>query len=76
SARDYDLGALTAGLRGQAAFDLGLGLPLSAHALLGYRRAYGDVVPKALLSFGAGPSFLAAGVPIDRDAVVAEVGLD
>ncbi|MCJ2009140.1 autotransporter domain-containing protein [Methylobacterium sp. J-092] len=76
SARDYDLGALTAGLRGQAAFDLGLGLPLSAHALLGYRRAYGDVVPKALLAFGAGPSFLSAGVPIDRDAVVAEVGLD
>ncbi|MCJ2013203.1 autotransporter domain-containing protein [Methylobacterium sp. J-076] len=74
--RDYDLGALTAGVRGQTAFDLGLGLPLSAHALLGYRRAFGDVVPKALLSFGTGPAFLSAGVPIDRDAVVAEVGLD
>lgn len=75
-ARDYDLGALTVGLRGQTAFDCGLGLPLSAHALLGYRRAFGDVVPKALLTFGTGPTFLSAGVPIDRDAVVAEVGLD
>ena len=74
--RDYDLGALTAGLRGQTAFDIGLGLPLTAHALVGYRRAFGDVVPKALLSFGTGPAFLSAGVPIDRDAVVAEVGLD
>ncbi|GJE37350.1 autotransporter family protein [Methylobacterium persicinum] len=75
-ARDYDLGAMTVGVRGQTAFDFGLGLPLSAHALLGYRRAFGDVVPKALLSFGTGPTFLSAGVPIDRDAVVAEVGLD
>lgn len=75
-ARDYDLGALTVGIRGQTAFDFGTGLPLSAHALLGYRRAFGDVVPKALLSFGTGPAFLTSGVPIDRDAVVAEVGLD
>jgi len=75
-ARDYDLGALTVGVRGQTAFDFGTGLPLSAHALVGYRRAFGDVVPKALLAFGTGPSFLSAGVPIDRDAVVAEVGLD
>lgn len=43
--------------------------------LSGYRRAFGDVVPKALLSFGTGPALLSAGVPIDRDAVVAEVGL-
>ena len=75
-ARDYDLGALTVGMRGQTAFDFGTGLPLSAHALVGYRRAFGDVVPKALLSFGTGPTFLSSGVPIDRDAVVAEVGLD
>jgi subtilase-type serine protease len=33
-------------------------------------------VPKALLAFGTGPSFLTAGIPIDRDALVAEAGLD
>ncbi|MCJ2072742.1 hypothetical protein MKK75_28785, partial [Methylobacterium sp. J-030] len=37
---------------------------------------FGDVVPAALLSFGTGPAFLSAGVPIDRDALVAQVGLD
>ncbi|WP_043382033.1 autotransporter domain-containing protein, partial [Methylobacterium sp. UNCCL110] len=44
--------------------------------LVGYRRAFGDVVPTALLRFGTGPAFLSAGVPIDRDALVAQVGLD
>jgi uncharacterized protein with beta-barrel porin domain len=33
-------------------------------------------VPKALLAFGTGPTFLTAGLPIDRDALVAEAGLD
>ncbi|TXN39698.1 autotransporter outer membrane beta-barrel domain-containing protein [Methylobacterium sp. WL30] len=76
-ARDYDLGAATAGVRAQTSFDLGLGAPVSAHGLLGYRRAFGDVVPTALLAFGAtGPAFLTAGIPIDRDALVAEAGLD
>ncbi|MCJ2011423.1 autotransporter serine protease [Methylobacterium sp. J-076] len=75
-ARDYDLGAFTAGVRGQTALDLGLGLPVSAHALVGYRRAFGDVVPTALLAFTGGAAFLSAGVPIDRDALVAEAGLD
>jgi outer membrane autotransporter protein len=50
--------------------------PVSLHGLVGYRRAYGDVVPKALLSFGTGPGFLVAGTPISRDALVAEAGLD
>jgi outer membrane autotransporter protein len=74
-ARDYDLGAATAGVRAQTSLDLGL--PLTLRGLVGYRRAFGDVVPTALLRFGAGgPAFLSAGVPIDRDALVAQVGLD
>jgi subtilase-type serine protease len=76
-ARDYDLGAATAGVRAQTSLDLGLGLPVTLRGLVGYRRAFGDVVPTALLAFGAGgPAFLSAGVPIDRDALVAQVGLD
>ncbi len=47
-ARDYDLGALTVGVRGQTAFDFGTGLPLSATRPGRYRRAFGDVVPKRL----------------------------
>lgn len=76
-ARDYDLGAATVGVRAQARLDLGLGLPVTLRGLVGYRRAFGDVVPTALLAFGAGgPAFLSAGVPIARDALVAQVGLD
>lgn len=75
-ARDYDVGAVTAGLRAQTGLELGLGAPVSAHGLVGYRRAFGDVVPAALLSFGNGPTFLTAGIPIARDALVAQAGLD
>ncbi|TXM71273.1 S8 family serine peptidase [Methylobacterium sp. WL69] len=76
AAQTYEIGTSTVGLRAQANLDLGFGGPVSARALVGYRRAYGDVVPKALLAFGTGPAFLTAGLPIDRDAVVAQAGLD
>ena len=48
-----------------------------ARGLIAYRRAFGDVEPRALLSFGGGGhAFLTAGVPIARDALVASAGLD
>lgn len=75
-ARDYDVGAVTTGLRGQTSVALDFGAPVSAHGLIGYRHAFGDVVPTALLASGNSPSFLTAGIPIDRDAVVAAAGLD
>lgn len=77
--RDYDLATSTIGVRGEVRLGsfLDTDLPISARGLLGYRRAYGDVVRTALLAFGAGgQTFLTAGVPIDRDALVAEAGLD
>ncbi|CAO4175191.1 autotransporter domain-containing protein [Methylorubrum populi] len=74
--RDNDIGTVTAGLRAQTEFDLGVGAPVAAHGLLGYRRAFGDVVPAALLAFQGGTSFVTAGIPIDRDALVASAGLD
>ena len=74
--RDNDVGTATAGVRAQTVFDLGLGAPVTAYALAGYRRAFGDVVPTALLAFNTGPSFLTAGIPIARDAFVANAGLD
>ncbi|MFH6785748.1 MULTISPECIES: autotransporter serine protease [Methylobacterium] len=73
--RDNDLAATTVGLRGSTR--LSADLPISLTGLVGWRRAYGDVVPKALLAFGAGQTgFLVAGVPINRDAVVAQAGID
>ncbi|MCJ2009860.1 autotransporter domain-containing protein, partial [Methylobacterium sp. J-092] len=75
----YDIQTATAGIQGQLVLGDAFGdnRPLVARGLIGYRRAFGDVVPAALLSFGAGgPSFTAAGVPIDRDALVTSAGLD
>jgi outer membrane autotransporter protein len=77
--RSYDVQTVTAGLQGQAVLSeqLGTGLPIVARGLIGYRRAFGDLEPKALLAFGGGgQGFLTAGVPIARDALVASAGLD
>lgn len=77
--RSYDVQTATAGVQGQALLPalLGTDLPIVARGLLGYRRAFGDVVPRALLAFGGGgQAFLTAGTPIARDALVASAGLD
>jgi len=83
SGRSYEVETVTAGLQGQVPLAgllgadlLGADLPVLARGLIGYRRAFGDVVPQALLAFGGGPAFLTAGVPIARNAVVASAGLD
>ena len=50
---------------------------LTAHALVAWRRAYGDLVPSVFLAFqNASQSFTVAGVPIDRNTLLAEAGLD
>jgi fibronectin-binding autotransporter adhesin len=73
--RSYDLATMTVGLRAETTF--AGSLPITARALLGWRHAYGDVVPTALMAFQGGTqAFSIAGVPIDRDAFVAEAGLD
>ncbi|WP_156295861.1 autotransporter outer membrane beta-barrel domain-containing protein, partial [Methylobacterium aquaticum] len=76
ASRFAEIPTLTAGVRAQTEVDLGLGAPVSLHGLVGYRRAFGDVVPTALLAFGTGPSFVTAGIPITRDALIASAGLD
>ncbi|SFV17196.1 Uncharacterized conserved protein, contains a C-terminal beta-barrel porin domain [Methylobacterium sp. 174MFSha1.1] len=77
--RSYEVETVTAGLQGQVSLAglIGADLPVVARGLIGYRRAFGDVVPQALLAFSnGGPAFLTAGVPIARNAVVASAGLD
>jgi fibronectin-binding autotransporter adhesin len=74
-ARSYDLATTTIGLRAETT--LSGPLPLTVRALVGWRHAYGDVVPTALMAFqGGAQSFGVSGVPIDRDAFLAEAGLD
>ncbi|WP_345822492.1 S8 family serine peptidase [Methylobacterium fujisawaense] len=68
----------TAGIQAQAVVaDLfgGAG-PLLAQGLIGYRRAFGDVAPAALLAFRGSTAFRTAGAPLAPDAAVASAGLD
>ncbi|MBF9234138.1 autotransporter outer membrane beta-barrel domain-containing protein [Microvirga alba] len=71
----YDLGTTTLGVRAEAR--LSDEVPLTLRGLLGWRHAFGDVKPSALMAFASGASaFTVLGTPIDRDALVAEAGLD
>lgn len=65
----------TLGLR--AATGLAFGsMNLTVRGTLGWRHAFGAVIPLATQSFSAGQAFTVAGSPIARNAVVAEAGLD
>ncbi|WP_414474060.1 autotransporter domain-containing protein [Microvirga sp. M2] len=71
----YELGTTTLGIRAET--QLGTDLPLTVRGLMGWRHAFGDVNPAALLAFLEGVSaFEVSGIPIDRNAFVAEAGLD
>lgn len=73
--RTYELGTTTLGIRAEAR--LSTEVPLTVKGLLGWRHAYGDVEPQALVAFAGGVSpFVVSGVPLDRDGLVAEAGLD
>jgi fibronectin-binding autotransporter adhesin len=72
--RNFNLQTTTLGVKGELAF---ASMPLTLSTTLGWRHAFGDVVPSALLAFQGGVQiFSASGVPIDRDAFVAEVGVN
>jgi outer membrane autotransporter protein len=74
TARDFNVQTTTLGVRGELAF---ASMPLTLKTTLGWRHAYGDVVPSVLLSFqGGAQAFSIAGVPIDRDAFVGEAGIE
>ena len=74
-ARTHEVGFSTLGVRAEAR--IGMDTPFVARGLIGWRRAFGDTTPTALLGFPGGPlSFVIAGAPIARDSPVAEAGLD
>ncbi|WP_238199564.1 autotransporter outer membrane beta-barrel domain-containing protein, partial [Methylobacterium tardum] len=50
--------------------------PLLAQGLIGYRRAFGDVVPAALLAFRGSTAFRTAGAPLAPDAAMVTAGLN
>ncbi len=77
AARDTTVTTATAGVRAEARIDgFVAGLPILLRGLVGYRAAFGDVTPAALLAFSSGGvSALTRGAPVDRSAVMLETGL-
>jgi outer membrane autotransporter protein len=74
-AQDQDLSTTIVGVRVEAG--LREDLPLTVRGLLGWRHSYGDVAPEMQLAFAGGESpFTVQGTPVDRDALVAQAGLD
>ncbi|QCI68975.1 autotransporter domain-containing protein [Phreatobacter stygius] len=67
---------VTSGLRAATSFALAGSAVLAARGTLGWRHAFGDVRPEATLAFSGGSPFGVAGLPIARDALVVEAGLD
>ncbi|MBR1216634.1 autotransporter domain-containing protein [Bradyrhizobium sp. U87765 SZCCT0131] len=66
----------TLGLRAEHHFSFIDGPDMAARATLGWRHAFGDVTPLAIVAFGGGSPFGVAGLPIGRDAAIAGAGLD
>jgi outer membrane autotransporter protein/filamentous hemagglutinin family protein len=64
----------TLGLRAASNFALG-GVEVTARGMLGWQHAFGDVTPAARMAFAPGSAFTVAGVPVARNALVAEAGL-
>ncbi|MGO4671726.1 autotransporter domain-containing protein [Bosea sp. 2YAB26] len=71
---DQNLGFTTLGLRAEAQIGT---MPLFARGLLGWRHGFGELTPRAATAFLAGttPASVYA-TAIDRNALVAEAGLD
>ncbi len=65
----------TLGLRASTGFTLGA-MNATAHGALGWRHAYGDIVPTSRHAFSGGDAFTIAGVPIAKDSAVISAGLD
>ncbi|MGO4389319.1 autotransporter domain-containing protein [Microvirga sp. 2YAF29] len=72
---DYNLLTSTLGMRLRA--QTNPEAPITLNAMLGWRRAYGDLAPEVLLGAQVGSStFITSGLALEKDTLVAEIGLD
>ncbi|MCL7715864.1 autotransporter domain-containing protein [Stenotrophomonas mori] len=75
-AQDNRLTFATLGLRGARRFDLERGGTLSVRGMAGWRQAFGDRSADVALGFVEGGTFTLQGVPLARQTLAAELGLD
>jgi outer membrane autotransporter protein len=74
----FETGYSTLGVRFASTIATGSGMVLIPHASLAWQHAFDSVTPTATLAFQIAPpaSFTISGVPIARDALLAEAGID
>ncbi len=77
AANSFDVGYSTLGVRAASMLPLSDNMVLVPRASLAWQHAFNDVTPAAALAFqSAGIPFVIAGVPIARDSLLTEAGLD
>jgi outer membrane autotransporter protein len=77
AANTFEVGYSTLGVRAASMVPLGHNMVLIPRGTLAWQHAFGDVTPAATFAFVAtGASFVTSGVPIARDALLSEAGLD
>ena len=77
AAGTFEAGYATLGIRAASMVPLENGMVLIPRASAAWQHAFNDVTPAATLAFqSTGTTFVVAGVPIARDSLLAEAGLD
>ncbi|MEA2877704.1 MAG: subtilase-type serine protease [Hyphomicrobiales bacterium] len=77
AANAFEVGYSTLGIRAAGMIPLAADMMLVPRASVAWQHAFTDVTPTAVLAFqNAATPFVTAGVPIARDSVLAEAGLD
>ncbi|WP_269931596.1 autotransporter domain-containing protein [Aminobacter sp. HY435] len=75
AASTFDTTTSTLGLH--TATDVSFGsISATARGTLGWRHAFGDVTPTSSMAFAGGAAFDIEGLPIARDALILEAGID
>ena len=77
AANKFEVGYSTLGIRSATMIPLGHDMVLVPRASAAWQHAFNSVTPTAALAFqSTGAAFVVAGVPIARDSLLAEAGLD
>ena len=77
AASALEVGYSTLGVRAASMIPIGYDMVLVPRASAAWQHAFGDMTPTTALVFQAsGTGFVVSGVPIARDALLAEAGLD
>ena len=78
SSNRFEVGYSTLGIRAASLIPIGDGMVLIPRASAAWQHAFDSVTPAAALAFQLAPAvpFVIAGVPIARDSLLAEAGLD